>query len=91
VVERATRRVLGFVHVKDVIGIVGPQRLAPIQPELIRPLPVVAGERTLAELLLAMRKERRHMMLVSDARTPLGVVTLDDVLMAVVGTPSVSS
>jgi len=91
VVERATRRVLGFVHVKDVIGIVGPQRRAPIQPELIRPLPVVAGERTLAELLLAMRKERRHMMLVSDARTPLGVVTLDDVLMAVVGTPSVSS
>jgi CBS domain containing-hemolysin-like protein len=91
VVERATRRVLGFVHVKDVLGIVGPQRRAPIPPELIRPLPVVVGERTLAELLLAMRKERRHMMLVSDARTPLGVVTLDDVLMAVVGTPSVSS
>ncbi|GAA1030252.1 hemolysin family protein [Virgisporangium ochraceum] len=91
VVERATRRVLGFVHVKDILGIVGAQRREPIPPELIRPLPVVAGDRTLAELLLAMRKERRHMMLVSDARTPLGVVTLDDVLMAVVGTPSVST
>jgi CBS domain containing-hemolysin-like protein len=91
VVERATRRVLGFVHVKDILGIVGTQRREPIAPELIRPLPVVAGDRTLAELLLAMRKERRHMMLVSDARTPLGVVTLDDVLMAVVGTPSVST
>jgi CBS domain containing-hemolysin-like protein len=91
VVERTTRRVLGFVHVKDIIGIVGAQRREPIAPELIRPLPVVAGDRTLAELLLAMRKERRHMMLVSDARTPLGVVTLDDVLMAVVGTPSVSA
>jgi CBS domain containing-hemolysin-like protein len=90
VVERATRRVLGFVHIKDILGIVGAQRREPIPPELIRPLPVVAGDRTLAELLLAMRKERRHMMLVSDARTPLGVVTLDDVLMAVVGTPSVS-
>lgn len=90
VVERATRRVLGFVHIKDILGIVGPQRREPIPPELIRPLPVVAGDRTLAELLLAMRKERRHMMLVSEARTPLGVVTLDDVLMAVVGTPSVS-
>jgi CBS domain containing-hemolysin-like protein len=91
VVERTTRRVLGFVHVKDMLGIVGAQRREPIPPELIRPLPVVAGDRTLAELLLAMRKERRHMMLVSDARTPLGVVTLDDVLMAVVGTPSVSA
>lgn len=90
VVERATRRVLGFVHIKDILGIVGAQRREPIPPELIRPLPVVAGDRTLAELLLAMRKERRHMMLVSEARTPLGVVTLDDVLMAVVGTPSVS-
>ncbi len=91
IVERTTRRVLGFVHVKDILGIVGAQRRVPIPPELIRPLPVVAGDRTLAELLLAMRKERRHMMLVSDARTPLGVVTLDDVLMAVVGTPSVST
>jgi CBS domain containing-hemolysin-like protein len=91
VVERATRRVLGFVHVKDILGIVGAQRREPIPPELIRPLPVVVGDRTLAELLLAMRRERRHMMLVSEARTPLGVVTLDDVLMAVVGTPSVSA
>jgi CBS domain containing-hemolysin-like protein len=90
VVERATRRVLGFVHVKDVLGFVGQQRRDPIPAELIRPLPVVPPERTLAELLLAMRRERRHMMLVSDGRTPLGVVTLDDVLNAVVGTPSVA-
>lgn len=85
VVERATRRVLGFVHVKDVLGTVGAKRRAPISPELIRPLPVVTPERTLAELLLAMRLERRHMMLVSEGRTPLGVVTLDDVVKAIFG------
>lgn len=87
VVERATRRVLGFVHVKDVLGIVGPQRRAPIPPDLIRPLAVVPSNRTLAELLLAMRRERRHIVLVSDGRRPLGIVTLDDVLHAVVGEP----
>ncbi|GII22199.1 hemolysin family protein [Planosporangium mesophilum] len=87
VVERATRRVLGFVHVKDVLGIVGPQRRAPIPAELIRPLAVVPSNRTLAELLLAMRRERRHIVLVSDGRRPLGIVTLDDVLNAVVGEP----
>jgi CBS domain containing-hemolysin-like protein len=87
VVERATRRVLGFVHVKDVLGIVGPQRRQPIPPDLIRPLAVVASDRTLAELLLAMRRERRHIVLVSDGRRPLGILTLDDVLNAVVGEP----
>ncbi len=87
VVERATRRVLGFVHVKDVLGVVGPQRRAPIAPELIRPLAVVPPDRTLADVLLAMRRERRHIVLVSDGRRPLGIVTLDDVLNAVVGEP----
>src|SRR5262249_36592337 len=41
VVERSSRRVLGFVHVKDVLGFVGPQRRAPIPPELVRPLAIV--------------------------------------------------
>ena len=87
VVERTTRRVLGFVHVKDVLGIVGPQRRASIPAELIRPLAVVPPDRTLADLLLAMRRERRHIVLVSDGRRPLGIVSLDDVLTAVVGEP----
>jgi CBS domain containing-hemolysin-like protein len=91
VVARATRRVLGFVHVKDVLGMEGPQRRAPIPPQIVRPLAVVPPERTLAELLLAMRRERRHMLLVSDGRAPLGVVTLDDVLTAVVGEPMAPS
>jgi CBS domain containing-hemolysin-like protein len=85
VVQRTSRRVLGFVHIKDILGYEGARRRQPIPPEVVRPLAVVPPDRTLAELLLAMRRERRHMVLVSDGRTPLGVVTLDDVLTAVVG------
>jgi CBS domain containing-hemolysin-like protein len=85
VVARASRRVLGFVHVKDVLGYSGPRRRAPIPADLIRPLPAVAPDRTLADLLLGMRRRGRHIVLVSDGRTPLGIVTLDDVLNAVVG------
>jgi CBS domain containing-hemolysin-like protein len=85
VVERSTRRVLGFGHVKDVIGYEGASRRAPIPPEVVRPLASVPPDRTLAELLLGMRRERRHMVLVTDGRSPLGIVTLDDVLTAVVG------
>jgi CBS domain containing-hemolysin-like protein len=87
VVDRATRRVLGFVHVKDVLGSSGRSGGAPIPAELIRPRGIVPPARTLAELLLAMRRERQHIVLVSDGRVPLGVVTLDDVLTAVVGEP----
>ncbi|WP_067494015.1 hemolysin family protein [Actinoplanes sp. TFC3] len=87
VVQRESRRVLGFVHVKDVLGYSGAQRRLPMPAEIIRPLAVVPPDRNVADLLLTMRRDRRHIVLVSDARRPLGVIALDDVLHAVVGEP----
>ncbi|GHJ46595.1 membrane protein [Catellatospora sp. TT07R-123] len=89
VVARGTRRVLGFVHVKDIIGLDGAARRAAIPAGLVRPLAVVPPERSLAELLLAMRRERRHIVLVSDGPVPVGVVTLDDVLTAIMAPSAV--
>jgi magnesium and cobalt exporter, CNNM family len=80
VVHRSSRRVVGFVHVKDVLGLTGPARREPIPDGLIRPLSLVAPDRVLADLLVAMRRERRHIALVSDGRSPLGLLTLHDVL-----------
>lgn len=88
VVQRATRRVQGFVHVKDILGYSSAQRSLPIPAELIRPLAVVSPDRSLADLLLAMRRDRLHIVLVSDGQRPLGVITLDDVIHAVVGEPN---
>ncbi len=88
VVHRTTRRVIGFVHVKDVLGMAGPDRREPIPPNLVRPLGIVASERTLADLLVAMRRERRHIVLVSDGRTPLGLLTLHDVLGVIQALPA---
>ena len=85
VVLRRTGRVVGFVHVKDVLAVTGTARRAPIAPTFVRPLPVVPPDRRLAEVLLAMRRERRHVVLVTDGRAPLGLLTLYDVLRAVVG------
>ncbi len=85
VVERESRRVRGFIHIKDVIGFEGEARRAPVPADVVRPLPVIPPDRTLAEALLTMRRERRHIVLVSDGRVPLGVLALDDVLRAVVG------
>ncbi|GIM97976.1 hemolysin family protein [Paractinoplanes toevensis] len=88
VVQRETRRVLGFVHVKDILGYAAGQRRRPIPADVIRPLATVPPNRTLADLLLAMRRDRLHIVLVSDGRQPLGVITLDDVIHAVVGEPA---
>jgi CBS domain containing-hemolysin-like protein len=85
VVGRESRLVRGFVHVKDVLAVDGAARLGPIATTFIRPLLVVPPDRRLAEALLAMRRERRHIVLVTDGRSPLGLLTLDDVLRAIVG------
>ena len=85
VVQRGTRRVAGFVHIKDVLAVTGAARREPVPATSIRPLPVVPPDRRLAEALLAMRRERRHIVLVTDGRAPLGLLTLYDVLRAVVG------
>lgn len=87
VVQRETRRVLGFVHVKDILGYAAAQRRLPIPADVIRPLAVVPPDRSLADLLLTMRRDRLHIVLVSDGKRPLGVITLDDVIHAVVGEP----
>jgi CBS domain containing-hemolysin-like protein len=88
VVQRESRRVVGFVHVKDMLGIPRPQRRLPVPPELVRPLGVVPPDRSLADLLIAMRRESRHIVLVSDGRTPLGVLTLHDVLGVIQALPA---
>jgi CBS domain containing-hemolysin-like protein len=88
VVHRDTRRVVGFVHVKDALSVPAPARRGPLPASLIRPLGVVASSRTLGDLLIAMRREGRHIVLVSDGQRPLGVLTLHDVLGVVQGLPA---
>jgi len=85
VVHSASRRVVGFVHVKDVIGL--PERLNPVPSKLVRRLDVASPRQSLGDVLLAMRRNRRHMVLVSEGGMPLGVVTLHDVLGVLVPGP----
>jgi CBS domain containing-hemolysin-like protein len=89
VIDRTSREILGFVHVKDVLTVEGAERRASLPTAAIRPLKVVPPTMTLADLLVLMRRERTHFALVSDGTAPVGVVTLDDVLHAVFGEPPV--
>jgi CBS domain containing-hemolysin-like protein len=78
--------VLGFVHVKDLLGRPETSRHRPIGRDLVRQMVVLAGTRTLAQALLAMRNRRVHAGLVVDEQgRTVGMVTLEDLLEALVG------
>lgn len=77
--------VLGFVHVKDTLDYVGSARAEPLPRSGLRPLSVVPPDTSLADLLVLMRRDRSHLVLVRDGGGPEGVITMDDVLAAVVG------
>ncbi len=78
--------VLGFVHAKDLLRMPAEARDDPVPLELVRRLRVVSPDMAGRELLLYMRRSRVHMALVrNEAGRMLGVVTLEDVLEALVG------
>jgi CBS domain containing-hemolysin-like protein len=76
----------GFVHAKDLLAVPAAERTQPLPRKLIRGMVVVPTNRTLQQLLLAMRKARIHVALVVDGEgRTAGVVTLEDVLESLVG------
>jgi CBS domain containing-hemolysin-like protein len=86
VVGTGLDNVIGFLHVKDLLRLPPEAREEPIPLELVRRMLVVPGDRPIEDVLRAMRRARSHVALVRgpDGRT-LGILTLEDVLEALVG------
>ena len=71
---------VGMVHAFDLF------RLAPGAPLPVRPLAVAPASRACGDVLVDMQRERRHLAIVLDEfGGTLGIVTLDDLLQAMVG------
>jgi CBS domain containing-hemolysin-like protein len=77
--------VLGFVHVKDLLQLTAEASDDVLPVELVRRMLVVRPDRGLEDLLRTMRRMRTHVVLVRDQGRVLGIVTLEDVLEALVG------
>jgi CBS domain containing-hemolysin-like protein len=80
---------LGFVHVKDVLGIQGEGRDRPVPDEHVTPLVPLAAGTKLPEVLAEMRAQGAHLGGVvstgaADRRT-VGLVALEDVLELLIG------
>jgi CBS domain containing-hemolysin-like protein len=77
---------LGYVHVRDALGVPAPDREAPMPAASVRPLPVVPPDTPLRSALDLMRTRRVHMARVAGpAGRPSGVLMLEDVIEALVG------
>ena len=71
---------VGMVHAFDVF------RLKPGDPVPVRPVAVVPASRSCGDLLIDMQREGRHLAVVLDEfGGTLGIVTLEDLLEALVG------
>ena len=86
VAEGDLDRLLGFIHVKDLLDVTPEARHRPIPAQRRRHLVVLDPEAVLDDALLRMQRQRRHLGVVagSDGRT-LGLVSLEDVIEALVG------
>lgn len=81
---------VGYLHLKDVLSATGASRTARVAAPLVRLLPRVAQEDTLADVLASLRGTGAHLAEVvagadGDAGATLGVVALEDVLEELVG------
>ncbi|NEK59145.1 HlyC/CorC family transporter [Geodermatophilus sabuli] len=76
---------VGYVHVKDVLGVDGDARDRPIDDALVTPLVPLPPDAPLPEVLSEMRVQGAHLgRVVRDGRT-VGVVALEDVLEQLIG------
>lgn len=77
--------VVGFVHIKDLIPLIGSRRKFDIT-QLLRPILVVPPSMKARDLMMKMRAKRSHMVIVVDEYgATYGLVTLEDVMEEIVG------
>jgi CBS domain containing-hemolysin-like protein len=78
--------ILGYLHVKDLLTIDEDARHRPIPLRIVRRMVVLGPGTLLDDALLAMQRARLHIaVVVDDAGGTLGLLTLEDVIEALVG------
>jgi len=78
-------RLVGYVHLADVLHVPTARRDRPLGRGTVRPLPQVAADTPLHEVLSLLQRTGAHLAQVVDGGNPLGVAALEDVLEELVG------
>jgi CBS domain containing-hemolysin-like protein len=78
--------VRGFVHAKDLIAVGAPDLHAPIDPGLIRSVPVIPDSTPVSPVLEMMRSQAVHLAVaINEHGSVAGLVTLEDIAEELVG------
>lgn len=77
--------ILGTVHIKDILSVVASKSPLKLKT-MIRPVPIVSPSLPVLDLLLKMQSDKKHMVMVVDEYGGIdGLVTIGDVIEAIVG------
>jgi CBS domain containing-hemolysin-like protein len=79
------QKMLGYVHIKDIIKVDDSDRHKSIRPDSIRKLATVDADQSIRMTLKIMQHSGAHIALVTSGKTLVGTVTLEDVLEELVG------
>ncbi|CAN5246405.1 MAG: HlyC/CorC family transporter [Euzebyales bacterium] len=86
VYEGELDQIRGMLHVKDLLGVDGPDRASTTAATLARPALVTPESRLVEDLMVEMREQRQHVALVVDEYgTVTGLVALEDLLEELIG------
>jgi putative hemolysin len=77
--------VVGFVHIRDLLGPAAPERSALVD-QVVRPIKFLPISKTVLPALSEMRRERAHLAIVVDEYGgTAGIVTLEDLVEELIG------
>ncbi len=79
------KRLIGYVHLKDMLTVAREAQTQPVHADQIRTLGTVAPSTTLMEALTEMRKIESHILQVQQGDKTVGLIMLEDVLEELVG------
>ncbi|MGH3834775.1 MAG: hemolysin family protein [Pseudonocardiaceae bacterium] len=84
---RADEQLVGYLHVKDVLELLGRSPDTPVPPSSVHPLPEVQSTAKLDEALALLRRSSSHLArVVGPDGATVGVVALEDLVEEYVGT-----
>ena len=81
---RQRSRPIGYLHARDLLEMPAERRAAPVPADLVRNMALVQAEWSLVEVLRQLRRLRRPLALVQDDDGPVGVVSQEQVVGALV-------
>lgn len=81
---------VGYIHVRDLLHIDPERRSEPMPSSYVRNMAVVGAEQPLVEVLLQLRSLKRYIAVVQDDSGPVGVVSQEQVVRAIIQPPEAS-